>query len=156
MLDFSKYIKVASRYQRKARYEDKEDLKHTIIVSLAQAQTNLDNDSGEQLSDIAMFRIASYECQKYWRAMKRQYGVLSLNVEFNDGDGDGIELIDTIADDKALDLAAWLDAKTWLLGCPARLVQIASKRMHNKTLDIAERKYLWKFRKNEQKALLQG
>jgi len=142
MLDYGKYITVADRYQRKAKYQDREDLNHTIILSLAQAQLAKDNNGGGQLSDVAMLRVASYECQKYWRAIKRQFTTLSLNTELNNGDGDGIELIDTVADDKAIDLDAWLDARTWLLGCPRRLVQIASKRLQNIALTNKEHQYL--------------
>ena len=154
MLDYGKYISVADRYQRKARYQDREDLNHTIILSLAQAQLAKDNNGGGQLSDVAMLRVASYECQKYWRAIKRQFTILSLNTELNNGDGDGIELIDTVADDKAIDLDAWLDARTWLLGCPRRLVQIASKRLQNIALTNKEHQYLWRYRQKEQKHLV--
>ncbi len=154
MLDYGKYITVADRYQRKAKYQDREDLNHTIILSLAQAQLRLDNDGGGQLSDIAMLRIASYECQKYWRAIKRQLTILSLNTELNNGDGDGIELIDTLADDKAIDLEAWLDARTWLLGCPRRLVVIAGKKLKGLPLNNADKLYLGKWRKREQKRLI--
>ena len=156
MLDYGKYITVADRYQCKAKWQDREDLNHTIILSLAQAQLRLDNDVGGQLSDVAMLRIASYECQKYWRAIKRQLTILSLNTELNNGDGDGIELIDTVADDRAIDLDAWLDARTWLLGCPRRLVVIASQKLKGIPLTVADRKYLWKWRKKEQKTLIKG
>ncbi len=152
MLDYGKYITVADRYQRKARYQDREDLNHTIILSLAQVQLAKDNNGGGQLSDVAMLRVASYECQKYWRAIKRQLTILSLNTELNNGDG--IELIDTVADDKAIDLDAWIDARTWLLGCPRRLVQIASKRLKGIPLNNADKLYLGKWRKREQKRLV--
>ena len=152
MLDYGKYSVVADRYQRKARYQDREDLNHTIILSLAQAQLKLDNNGGGQLSDVAMLRIASYECQKYWRQLKRQLTILSLNTELYD-DGDGIELIDTVADDRAIDLDAWLDARTWLLGCPKRLIVIASKRLEGIPLDHKDWCYLSRFRKREQKEL---
>ena len=152
MLDYGKYITVADRYQRKAKYQDREDLNHTIILSLAQAQLAKDNNGGGQLSDVAMLRIASYECQKYWRAIKRQFTILSLNTELNNGDG--IELIDTVADDKAIDLDAWIDARTWLLGCPRRLIQIASKRFKGITLDNKDKCYLQRFRQREQKVLV--
>jgi hypothetical protein len=154
MLDYGKYISVADRYQYKAKTEDREDLNHNIILSLAQAQLRLDSNGGGQLSDIAMLRIASYECQKYWRQLKRQLTILSLNTELNNGDGDGIEIIDTVADDKAIDLDAWLDARTWLLGCPKRLVQIASKRLRGVTLDNKDKCYLQRFRQREQKRLI--
>ena len=153
MLDYGKYITVANRYQRKAKREDREDLNHTIILSLAQAQLAKDNNGGGQLSDVAMLRVASYECQKYWRAIKRQFTILSLNTELNNGDG--IELIDTVADDKAIDLDVWIDARTWLLGCPRRLIMIASNRLKGKALTQYERLYLYRFRKREQKSLIQ-
>ncbi len=154
MLDYGKYISVADRYQRKAKREDREDLNHTIILSLAQAQLAKDNNGGGQLSDVAMLRVASYECQKYWRAIKRQFTILSLNTELNNGDGDGIELIDTVADDKAIDLDAWIDARTWLLGCPRRLIVIANKKLGGKPLSDKERQYLCRHRQKEQKSLI--
>jgi hypothetical protein len=148
MLDYGKYIIAANRYQRKAKAQDREDLNHTIILSLAQAQLRLDNNGGGQLSDVAMLRVASYECQKYWRAIKRQLTILSLNTELNNGAG--IELIDTLADDKAIDLDAWLDASTWLLGCPKRLIQIASKIKDGQKLTATDSQYLWRYRKRQQ------
>ncbi len=78
------------------------------------------------------------------RVIKRQYTILSLNTELNNGDG--IELIDTVADDKAIDLDAWIDARTWLLGCPSRLVQIASKRVKSLLLEPKEKMYLQRLR----------
>lgn len=47
MLDWSKYITVASRFQYEARAEDREDLNHTIILSLARAEDGLDNEGGK-------------------------------------------------------------------------------------------------------------
>ena len=76
-----------------------------------------------------MLRIASYEYQRYWRAIKRHLTILSLNTEIYDGDGNSTELIDTVADDKAIDVSAWIDDRTWLLGCPKRLVGIAHKKL---------------------------
>jgi hypothetical protein len=154
MLDWSKYIAVADRFQHKAKAQDIEDLNHTIILSLAQAQTAKDNNGGGQLSDVAMLRLASYECQKYWRKQKRLLTILSLNTELNDGDG--IELIDTVADDKAIDLDAWLDARTWLLGCPKRLVVIAGKRLKGIALNKQDQKYLERYRRREQSELFQN
>ena len=154
MLDYGKYITVADRYQRKAKYQDREDLNHDIILALAEAQRARDNNGGGNLSDIAMLRIASYECQKYWRAIKRQSNIFSLNTELDNGDGDSIELIETIADDKAIDLEAWIDASVWLLGCPTRLIEIADKRVKSIALDNKEKCYLWRFRQKEQKVLV--
>jgi hypothetical protein len=151
MLDWGKYIVVADKFQHKAKWEDREDLNHTILLSLAQAQIGLDNNGGGQLSGVAMLRVASYECQRYWRSIKRQLTILSLNTELNDGDG--IELIDTVADDRAIDLDAWLDARTFLLGCPMRLIVIAGKRFKGIPLTNKELQYLWYWRHKEQKGL---
>jgi len=142
MLDWSKYITVANRYQYKAKPEDREDLNHDIIVSLAEAQRAKDNNGGGKLSDIAMMRIAAYECQKYWRKVKRQGNITSLNIELDNGDGNSIELIETIADDKAIDIDAWLDASIWLLGCPTRLIEIANKKVKDNPLSDKDRQYL--------------
>jgi hypothetical protein len=151
VLDYGKYITVADRYQRKAKYQDREDLNHTIILSLAQAQLAKDNNGGGQLSDVAMLRVASYECQKYWRVIKRQFTILSLNTELNNGDG--IELIDTVADDKAIDLDAWVSSSTWEIGYPKRLVAIAYNLKAGIPLTDRDRQYLWYWRKREQKKL---
>jgi len=153
MLDWDKYISVADRFQYKAKATDKDDLNHTILLSLAEVQKAKDNNGGGQLSDVAMLRIASYECQKYWRHQKRQFTILSLNTDIFDGDGNTTELIETVADDKAIDLDAWIDARTWLLGCPQRLVQIASKRVKGIPLNNNELQYLWYWRQKEQKRL---
>jgi hypothetical protein len=154
MLDWSKYIAVADKFQHKAKAQDIEDLNHTIILSLANAQMAKDNNGGGQLSDIAMLRVASYECQKYWRLQKRLLTTLSLNTDIYDVDGNTTELIDTLSDDKAIDLDAWLDARTFLLGCPMRLIVIAGKRLKGIPLNNADKLYLGKWRKREQKSLI--
>ena len=154
MLDWSKYTAVADRYQYKAKAQDREDLNHTIILSLADAQTRLDHNGGGQVSDVAMLRIASYECKKYWRSEYRNGKIVSLNqVVYEDGDGSQIELIDTLADDKAIDLEAWLNEATWRLGYPQRLVDIAQKINESEALTNAEMIYLCRFRQGEQKKL---
>jgi hypothetical protein len=112
MLDWSKYSAVADRYQHKAKWQDTEDLNHNIILSLAQAQMRLNNNGGGKLSDLAMLRIASCRVADYWRTEYRTNRVISLNSELADDDGNTTELIDTIADDKAIDLEAWLDDRT--------------------------------------------
>jgi len=154
MLDWGKYITVADRFQYKARAQDREDLNHTIILSLAQAQLGKDNNGGGQLSDLAMLRIASYECQKYWRQTKKLLTILSLEQPIDDGEGNTTELIETLADDRSIDLEAWLEARTWLLGCPRRLIDIASKRVKGISLDNKDWCYLKRYRQKEQKRLV--
>ena len=48
----------------------------------------------------------------YWRSEYRNGRIISLNQVYDDGDGNTTELIDTLADDKAIDLDAWIDART--------------------------------------------
>ena len=152
MLDWGKYIAVADRYQRKAKWLDRDDLNHTIIASLADSQLRLDNDGGGQLSDIAMLRIASCRVADYWRSEYRNGKMVSLNqVLYEDDDGNSIELIDTLADDKAIDLAQWLDDKTFLLGCPMRLIQIARKRLGGIPLNEVDQRYFTRQRQKELK-----
>ncbi len=89
------------------------------------------------------------ECPK---AIKIEY----LNRPITDAEGNVTELGDTIADDRALDIGAWVDARIFLLGCPQRLIAIAHKRVGGIPLTGAEMKYLCKWRKREQKPLMAG
>jgi len=77
----------------------------------------------------------------------------SLNQPIIDGDGNVTELADLIADDKAVDLAEWIDARTFLIGAPVRLKSIAMKKHRGEALTEAERMYLLRLRKKEQKML---
>jgi hypothetical protein len=60
----------------------------------------------------------------------------SLNKPIIDSEGHTTELGELIADDKALDLGAWLDAKTFLLGFPQRLLAIAHKLDNGDVLTV--------------------
>ncbi len=149
-LDWEKYSEVADRFQHKARFEDRDDLRHNIILRLAEVASN---NGHEPFTIGAMIRVASYVVMEYWHSEKRNGKVISLNTDIGNGDGDSMELMDTIADDSALNLEAWVDARTWLMGCPKRLIQIANKRVNGEALALADRKYLCKMRKREIKPL---
>jgi len=155
MLDWKKYIDIADKFQHKAMYQDREDLKQNIILRLAEVASN---NGHKPFTEASMVRVASYVAMEYWHNLKRQPSIYSLNDEIDDGEGNSIELYQTIADDKAIDLDAWLDAKTWLAGCPKRLVDIAYKRVIGKPLDAKEKMYLSRYRQKElakaQKALV--
>jgi len=77
----------------------------------------------------------------------------SLNQPITDSEGNTTELADLIADDKALDLAEWVDKRTFLIGAPIRLKAIALKRSKAEALTDAERMYLQRLRKKQQKTL---
>ena len=142
--DWEQYIRIADRYQHKARHEDREDLRQDIILRLAEVAKK---NGHKPYTEGGMIRVASYVVKEYWHGQKRNSRVTSLNAETTDGDGDSTELIDTIADDSALDLEAWIDAKVWLLGCPQRLIRIAHKRVSGEALDWKDYKYLQRKRK---------
>ena len=78
----------------------------------------------------------------------------SINQAISDGDGNLTELADLIADDKALDLAEWVDARTFLIGAPIRLKMIAKKINKGDKLTHPERQYLCKLRNKTQKTLV--
>jgi len=143
------WYQVAHRFEHKVPAQDRGDIKHNIILELAKARAR----DGKPIPILRAYRIASLVVALYWRQETRKPTMLSLNSEIANGDGDTTELIETIADDKAIDLSAWLDAKTWLLGCPIRLVQIAHKKQRGEALTSYERLYLYRFRKREQKTL---
>jgi len=149
-LDWQKYIEIADKFQHKAKAADREDLRQDIILRLAEVASN---NGHEPFSEGAMVRVASYTVMSYWRDRMRKPTILSLNGELDNGDGDTVELWQTLADDKAIDLEAWLDAKRWLLGCPKALVRIAYKRYVGKPLKWSDYKYLERYRQKEVKKL---
>jgi len=146
MLDWKKYIEIADKFQHKAMYQDREDLRQDIIVRLVEVASN---NGHKPFTEASMVRVASYVAMEYWHNLKRQPNIYSLNDEIDDGEGNSIELYQTIADDKAINLDAWLDAKTWLTGCPQRLVTIANKKVNGEPLNWKEHKYLERYRQKE-------
>ena len=148
------WLEVARRFEHKAKAQDRGDLRHTIILALARQQIRNEAHGKADLSFYGMLRIASHCVADYWRELKRNARIISLNMVIADEEGNTVELIDTLADDKAIDLDAWLDDKTFLLGCPNRLIQIAHKIQQGKALSGYERLYLSRYRHKEQKKLL--
>jgi len=175
------YYKVASRFAHKAKAEDTQDLLHDIILTLARAERN---NGHKPFTEAVMYRIASRAQADYWyrhykltlgldcghcsKAQRRKckedwlYGecpraikLESLNKPVIDSEGNTTELGELIADDKALDLDAWVSTSTWEIGYPKRLVAIAYKLKAGEALTHYERNYLWRFRQQEQKYLFQ-
>ena len=148
--EWGEWLEVARKYEHKVPTQDKLDVRHNILLELYHARQR----DGKPIPILRAYRIASLMVALYWRQLKRQPTMLSLEADIQLAEGEIVQLKDTIADDKAIDLSAWLDAKVWLLGCPMRLVQIAHKRLNGQALTNTERQYLWRFRKQEQKKLL--
>ncbi len=174
------YYKVATKFVRKARAQDRDDVLHTIILNLAVAGRN----NGHKPDNPSwMYRIASFTIAQYWRDYyKRVNGIdcghcsnpqrkkcraedlysecpRAIRIEYLSkpivgDDGQISELGELIADNKALDLADWTDINTFVRGCPQRLIDIAEKLDNGENLTHGERTYLWKWRKRAQKKLV--
>ncbi len=144
-LAWQEYGEIADKFQHKARYDDRADLRQDIVLRLAEIAST----KTEPLTTPTMLRVASFVIVEYWRDLKRQPTIFSLNDTIDDGDGNSVELLETLADDRAIDLEAWVDARTWLRGCPRRLVKIALKKVMGKPLSIKDRQYLWAYRQKE-------
>ena len=174
------YYNVASKFNHKAKAEDTQDLLHDIILTLAVAERN---NGHKPFTEAVMYRIASRAQADYWfRHYKLTMGLdcghcsqaqrhkckedylytecpkaiklESLNKPILDSEGNLTELGELIADDKAIDLDAWVSDSTWEIGCPKRLVAIAYRLKAGIPLTKTDRQYLWRFRKREQKKLL--
>jgi len=78
----------------------------------------------------------------------------SLNRPIIDNEGNETELAQLIADDKALDLEEWTDARTFLIGAPIRLKAIAMKVSKGEKLSQPEHCYLYRLRQKQQIALV--
>jgi len=174
------YYNVASRFTDRVKPQDKEDILHTIIMTLADVERN---NGHKPFTEAVMYRIASRTVADYWRTYYKASNGLdcgscskaqrrkckeddlysqcpkaikleSLDKPIIDSEGHTTELGELIADDKALDLDAWVGVKTFLLGFPQRLLEIAHKLDNGDKLTPTDSQYLWRFRKREQKTLL--
>jgi len=145
-LDWQKYIEIADKFQHKAKAADRQDLRQEIILRLAEVANN---NGHKPFTEGSMVRVASYTVMAYWRDLMRKPTILSLNGELTDGDGNIAELWQTLADDRAIDLEAWLDARRWLLGCPKRLISVAVKLYSGKRLDGKDYDYVERYRQKE-------
>lgn len=173
------WLEVAKRYEHKVPYQDRQDIRHTIMIELHRARQR----DGKPLPILRAYRIASLTVALYWRehnkpsvkvcvysglatephcktCSHRQSSrcvylasrpIQSLDSKVADSEGNRVRLMDTVADDKAIDLVAKLDASDWLLGCKLQLIQIATKLNDGIELNRKEKNYLYHFRNRELK-----
>jgi hypothetical protein len=176
------YYKIALRFAHKAFINDSQDLLHDIIEGLARVAEHKTLSEAamyrlaEHIKDHYWYKHYSYhngmdcqhcrkaqraKCRKNWAYSDWAYcdchkaiQLESLNQPIVDSEGKIIELAELIADDKALDLAEWLDARTFLIGAPIRLKAIAMKVSKGEKLSQPEHCYLYRFRQKQQIALV--
>lgn len=174
------WLLVAQKYESKVPSQDRYDVRHDILIELARARAR-DGEPIPTLRAyrIASFMVASYWRERLNREVKvciyngvatepncascrhkpkgkrcpyQAYRpVQSLDQPTTDYDGYESRLLDTLADDNAIDLDQWLDAKTFRLGCPYRLIKLAVKRRFGILLNDTEQRYFTRQRAKELK-----
>ncbi len=173
-----KYAEIALKFERKVKQEDRQDIVGDIILKIAEIDKER-TARGEALTEAGMIRVASYTVMQYWEARReittgldcqhcskgqrancrdndlysecpKLIKIVSLSQEIDDGQGNTIELWETIADDNAIDLNAWIDTNVLLESFPKRLIEVIQKKQKSEALTLAERAYLFRFRKNTQ------
>jgi hypothetical protein len=174
--DWLDWYKTAKTYEHKVEYQDRQDIRHDIIAELHRARVR----DGKPLPKLRQYRIASLMVALYWRQRTSHSVKVCLyngiaeaphcgdcqrkpNAGICQWQGSrppqSIEQLneaghfETIADDHALDLDAWVDARVWRLGCPLRLIEIGNKKRDGKPLDKKDQKYLERYLKKAQKSL---
>ena len=159
--------------------DDREDLLHDIILTLAVAERS---NGHKPFTEAVMYRIASRCLADYWRAYYKVNNGLDchtcskaqrhkckegdlytecpkaikleyLSKPILDGEGNLTELGELIADPKSLDLDAWERDSLWQIGYKPRLVEIALKLHRGEALTHYERTILSRYREREQKRL---
>ena len=167
---------IASKFSHKAQAQDREDLLHDIIVTLVDVARN---NGHKPFTQAQMYRIASRTQADYWRRQYKHSNGLdcgscsqaqrqkcrsedlytecpkAIKLEYLskpvlDAEGNLTELGELIADDKAIDLDAWVSDSTWEIGYPRRLVDIAHKLKAGIPLDKKDQKYLERYRRKAQ------
>lgn len=174
------WLEVARKYEHKVPYQDRLDTRHSILLELAKARARDGKPIPElRAYRIASLMVALYWRERIKREVKvcvynglpsephcvsckrkPKTGncaylairpVESLDQPTTDHEGYECRLLDTVADDKALDLDAWLEAITFLLGCPLRLIEVAQKRRDGIPLTRKDQTYLNHYQARELK-----
>jgi len=180
--DWGLYYKVAKRFTYKVVREDSEDFLHDLFLAFARVKASY-QVKGKELTEGGLMRVAQYQLADYWRKhFKRINGIdcsrcsqqqrekckdwylypdcpkaiklESLDKLVEDGNGDSTPLHELIADDRAVDLVAMVDARLTLNGYPTKAVKLLYKRYAGYPLDKREQNYLTHFRKKAQKRLV--
>jgi len=168
--DWLTYYKIARYFIHKVKFDDRQDFLHDLMLEMAKVKAKYET-KGKTLTEAGLMRVASYELTDYWckqrrlttwldcgncsKAQRRKcreedlysecpkyHQLVSLNAVVGDGDGHKAELIEFLADDKAIDIVARLDDRCILQGLPRRLVQIGYKRYAGYQLDGKDQDYL--------------
>jgi len=182
--DWLAYYKVGKNFTSKVKPEDREDFLHDLILAMARVKASYDAKGKELttggLVRIAQYEVADYwrrwfkrsngidcsRCSKGQREKCKEWFLYGdndcpkaiklerLDKLVEDGNGDSTPFYELIADDKAVDLVAMLNARHILKGYPHKAVKLAYKRYAGYPLDPKELNYLSRFRRRTQKSLI--
>jgi hypothetical protein len=182
--DWGLFYKVAKRFTYKVVREDSEDFLHDLFLTFARVKVGYQVKGKELteggLMRVAQYELAGYwrkyykqingidcgQCSNKQRVKCKEWFLYGdndcpkaikterLNKLVEDGNGDSTPLHELIADDKAVDLVAMLDARHTLKGYPTKAVKLAYKRYAGYPLDNKEKVYLSRFQKRLQKTLI--
>ncbi|MDD4984454.1 MAG: hypothetical protein PHQ43_01495 [Dehalococcoidales bacterium] len=181
---WASYYEVTSRYESHIPAQDRDDWRHDTMLELEKAEARDGKPLPElRAYRIASLMVALYfrnlnryatrvcivngypvephcrNCQRHteskrcaWLAVRP---VERLDGEVIDPEGYRVTLLDTVASDRVEDMPdQWYDLKKLTEALSPRLAEIAYKKLDGKTLSEADRKYLYRYRKTSQKALL--
>jgi len=179
--DYALFYKVAKGFTHRVKREDSHDFLHDLILAFAKVKVTY-TAKGKELTEGGLVRVAQHELADYWhkwfyrnngidchRCNKAQrqkcrsqdlYGECPRAIKLDnldrlieDGNGDSTPLYELIADDKAVDLVAMLEARFTLDGYPRRFVHLMYKDYAGYSLTNCERNYIYHQKKKAQKRL---
>lgn len=152
-LDWEEYVAVAEGFKYKADPQDWEDLRQDIIVRAAEV-ARIYEIKNKPFTRGTMVWVARFTVRRYWYDLSRRRRVVSLSTTIAGEDKRRpTELSERLADDRAIDLDAWIDAKARLRECPQRVVEIACKRVNGMPSDRRDSDHL-KYYRNKVKQQL--
>jgi hypothetical protein len=180
---WASFYNVTCRYESKIPVQDRDDWRHDCMLELERATERdgkpLPDLRAYRIASlmVALFWRDHYRyatrvcivngyptgphcqgCKRHteskrcaWLAVRP---VERLDGEIIDPEGYKVKLLDTVASDRAEDMPErWYDIKKLTEALPLRLTEIAYKKLEGQALSDADRKYLYRYRKTEQKAL---
>jgi hypothetical protein len=181
--DYALFYKVAKGFTHRVKQEDSEDFLHDLFIAFARVKASYDAKGKELttggLVRIAQYEVAGYwrkwykgkngidcgSCSSKQREKCKEWFLYGdndcpkaikaerLDRLVEDSNGDSTPLHELIADDKAVDVVAMLNARHILKGYPHKAVKLAYKRYAGYPLDTKERNYLNHQAKKLQKTL---
>jgi DNA-directed RNA polymerase specialized sigma24 family protein len=126
------WARLARNFSYQVDGQDREDLMHDIIVRLAEVAEEY-RQKGKPLTKGGCIRVAQYTRLRFYHQRKRWRRVftVSLNSTVKDDDGNETQFINTLVEQKGIDLDAWIDAMSHYLSSPEKVKQAIRKLLNN-------------------------